>query len=316
VYEYADKLLRVGSGCVCRENPMNRGHNKFLWIGTAILLMLSGCASTPVGTEQSETRNAGVETSAVTPHYVKEPPAGQPKPKSAPVTMRRVVTEKELRKLAAKDPDLDFNRCVEILSRLNKKDKEYIRRDMKQKRPLIAPRNFTAFKDWSPLPVNITGAKKFPKFILVVKNIHFLGWYQNGRLIGDTYICIGKMNNWTKKGMYRVNEKDSSHMSTYPNAFGEPALMPDALHIYERVWIHAGDVVGPNCSHGCINVPIVDSVRLYDWADVGTVVLITESLKDLARDIKSTPIDIRPQKTPSMKEKGRARDFGLNAEIS
>ena len=46
-------------------------------------------------------------------------------------TVRRVITEKEVRKLQQKDPDLEFYRCIEILCRINKKDKEYIREDMK-----------------------------------------------------------------------------------------------------------------------------------------------------------------------------------------
>jgi len=97
-------------------------------------------------------------------------------------------------------------------------------------------------------------------------------------------------------------------MSTYPNAYGESAIMPDALHIYERVWIHTGDVIGPNCSHGCINVPIAYSEKLYDWADVGTAVLITESLKDLARDVKIAPLDKPPQQTTKMKAKGKVEE--------
>jgi hypothetical protein len=108
--------------------------------------------------------------------------------------------------------------------------------------------------------------------------------------------------------MYRVQEKDLNHMSTYPNAYGESAIMPSALHIYERVWIHTGDVIGPNCSHGCINVPIAYSEKLYDWAEVGTAVLITESLKDLGRDMKTTHLEKPPQKTSSVKEKGRAEE--------
>jgi hypothetical protein len=93
-------------------------------------------------------------------------------------------------------------------------------------------------------------------------------------------------------------------MSTYPNAFGDPSFMPWALHVYDRVWIHAGDVIGPNCSHGCINVPIGHADKLFDWADVGTAVVITQSLRDLGRDIKSNNIVDSPVKTPQAKEQG------------
>ncbi len=263
--------------------------NPCLCIGTIALLLMYGCTTEPAGMQQGEFTPDQSETAPIT----RQPDIATSAPKPAVkhsgkelATVRRAITEKELRKLVEKNPNLDFYGCIEILCRLNKKDKEYIRQDMKRKRRLIVPKNFSAYKDWSPLPGNIAGARRYSKFILVVKDINFLGWYQNGALVGNTYICTGKMKAWTKKGMYRVQGKDPSHMSTYPNAYGEPASMPDALHIYDRVWIHTGDVIGPNCSHGCINVPIAYSEKLYDWANVGTAVLITESLKDLGRDIK------------------------------
>ncbi|MEM5786636.1 MAG: L,D-transpeptidase [Syntrophobacteraceae bacterium] len=213
--------------------------------------------------------------------------ASPPKTRKELGLVHRVVTEKELKAYEHRDPDLHFNRCIEILCRLNGKDKEYIRDDIKRKRALTIPRNFAAYKDWSPLPATITGTEKIPKFVLIVKDICFLGWYEKGRLVGDTYVCIGKMNTWTKRGMYRVKEKDPDHMSHYPNAYGEPARMPFAMRVYDRVWIHAGDVVGRNCSRGCINVPLFTSNKLYTWTQIGTPVLITESLKDLGRDVKS-----------------------------
>jgi lipoprotein-anchoring transpeptidase ErfK/SrfK len=288
---------------------MLRGLNPGLWISLIVLLLICGCAKAPVNTEQFDPIND--EAQAV--------PVAEPTPEAhsfpkAPVkpagkdlsTLRRVITDKAVRKLQQKDPDLEFDRCIEILCRLNNKDQEYIREDMKLMRPLTVPKNFSSYKDWSPLPGNIAGAGKVPKLILLVKNIHFLGWYQNGRLVDDTYVCTGKMNTWTKRGLYKVKAKDPNHMSTYPNAYGYPAFMPNALHIYDRVWIHTGDVIGPNCSHGCINVPIYPAEKLYNWTDVGTAVLITESLTDLGRDIKTARLDkLNPQKAPPLKEKGK-----------
>ena len=286
---------------------MVKGLNPGLLISLVLLLLISGCATAPVDTEQLESINDEAQTAPVAEQPVKAPSPAKATvkpPAKEFATVRRVITEKEVRKLQQKDPDLEFYRCIEILCRINKKDKEYIREDMKQKRPLSVPKNFSSYKDWSPLPEKIAGAGKFPKFILVVKDIPFLGWYQNGKLVGDTYVGIGRMNTWTKRGLYRVKAKDPWHMSTYPNAYGNPSIMPNALHIYERVWIHTGDVIGPNCSHGCINVPIAPAERLYSWADVGTAVLITQSLKDLGRDIKTAPMEKQPQKAPSAKEKG------------
>jgi lipoprotein-anchoring transpeptidase ErfK/SrfK len=271
---------------------MFRRANWGLWAGAVVLLSIVGCATAPLDQGQPDIAPDELGVPAVVeaaPAPPSKAPTRQAKtPAKDLSTVRRAITEKELRQLEKKDPALEFYRCLEILCRLNRKDKEYIREDMKLKRPITVPKNFSSYKDWSPLPSDIAGAGKSRKLILVVKDIHFLGWYQYGKRIGDTYVCTGKMSNWTKGGMYRVQGKDPTHMSTYPNAYGEAAYMPDALHVYDRVWIHAGDVTGPNCSHGCINVPIAYSGKLYDWAEVGTSVLITESLKDLSRDMKKS----------------------------
>jgi len=118
-----------------------------------------------------------------------------------------------------------------------------------------------------------------PRFILIVKDLPHLGWYERGRLVGDTYVCVGKVDDTTREGLYTVKEKDLHHVSrSYPNAFGEPAPMPWALRIYGTVWIHAGDIMSGHCSHGCINLPIFPAMKLFDWATPGTPVLIVDSL--------------------------------------
>jgi lipoprotein-anchoring transpeptidase ErfK/SrfK len=290
--------------------------NPGLLISLFVVLFASGCAQTPVNIDQQEFQ-PGEEEAAHSPQpgfKASQPQKVQARPTAKDLaTVHRVVTEKELRQLGDKDPDLEFYHSLEILCRLNKKDKEYIREDMKHKRPITIPKNFSAYKHWSPLPESLTGVGKFPKLILVVKDIPFLGWYKNGKLVADTYICIGKMNTWTKRGIYRVNEKDPRHMSTYPNAYGYPSFMPWALHVYDRVWIHAGDVIGANCSHGCINVPIDHADTLYNWADIGTAVVITESLKDLGRDIKTAQRVNQPPKAPASVDRVK-EDKKLNSE--
>ncbi len=288
---------------------MLRRLNPGLWVSLFALLLICGCAKATANTEQLEPISDEVKVAPLA-----EPTPQAQSSENAPLkpaakdlaTLSRTITDKQVRWLQQKDPDLEFYHCIEILCRLNNKDKEYILEDMKLRRPLTVPRNFSSYKDWSPLPANIADARRFPKLILLVKDIHFLGWYQNGKLVEDTYVCIGKMNTWTKRGLYRVQVKDPTHMSTYPNAYGYPAFMPNALHIYDRVWIHTGDVTGPNCSHGCINVPMDPADNLYHWTNVGTAVLITESLKDLGRDIKTARLDrVNPQKAPPVKEKGK-----------
>ena len=199
---------------------------------------------------------------------------------------KRAVTPAQLQQLTERNPNLTPTACMEILARLNHKDRLYIRRDIKKGRALKVPNDFVAYLGWTPLPSRLERAAAVPEFILVVKDIGFLGWYANGRLRGDSFICIGRRSKWTRAGLYRVLGKDIDHVSSsYNDAQGHPALMPFGLRIYGTVWIHGGDITRRTCSHGCINLPLDAAQKLYAWADPGTMVLIVESLQSLDRAI-------------------------------
>jgi hypothetical protein len=202
----------------------------------------------------------------------------------------RSLGHQELEELAERDPDLSPRACLEILARLNQKGRSYIQEDIGQRKVLKVPNDFRAYLTWSPMPRRLTQVSGHSKFILVAKDLPFLGWYERGVLAGDAHVCIGKKPAWTKSGLYRVKEKDPDHVSgSYRNAFGGPALMPYAMRIYERVWIHGGDITGGYCSHGCINLPLDEAEKLFQWADQGTPVLIVESLENLDQALKRHP---------------------------
>lgn len=194
----------------------------------------------------------------------------------------RPITLDETYELNRKDPDVTPSDAWEILARLNVRARYYVIDDIKAGHPLKVPKDFSAYKDWTPLPKRIPELAGLSKFILIVKDVPFLGWYQNGKLLGDTFICIGRNQGWTRAGLYRVENKDADHISrSYPNAFGQPAPMPWALRIYETVWIHAGDITEGYCSHGCINLPLKTAQWLFNWADAGTAVMVLNSMDDL-----------------------------------
>lgn len=201
----------------------------------------------------------------------------------------RAVTHEELEGWSDRDPELTPVRCREILSRLNIKASYLITEDMDRGRTLKVPNDFRAYRDWTPMPRSVPGLSRFPKAIVITKDISFIGWYARGALVGDAFICVGKSGDETRSGSYRVLEKDPDHYSrSYPNAYGEPAWMPWALRIYERVWIHAGDITGPYCSPGCVILPMKPAEDLFRWADPGTPVLVLDSLKDLDGALKRT----------------------------
>jgi len=194
----------------------------------------------------------------------------------------RTFGPEELKELTDRDLDLNPRLCLKILARLNLKDRVYIQEDMKKQKALKVPNDFRAYLTWTPMPRHIPQLTGEPKFILMAKDIPFLGWYERGRLVGDSYVCIGKKPEWTKAGLFKVREKVEDQISSsYRNAYGSPALMPYAMRIYGLVWIHGGDITGGYCSHGCVNLPLDEAVALFKWADKGTHVLILESLGDL-----------------------------------
>jgi len=196
----------------------------------------------------------------------------------------RVITEDELLNLERSNPALDINTCREILSRLNAKESFYIRDDLRQGHKLKVPNDFSAYKEWTPLPVQLPARLRFDRFILIVKDIPFLGWYESGVLVNDSQACIGNSGQDTRAGFYHVEEKDAEHVSrSYPNDFGNPAWMPFSLRIYETVYIHAGNVFGARCSHGCVILPVERAEMLFRWAEPKTVVLVLESLCDLEK---------------------------------
>jgi hypothetical protein len=194
----------------------------------------------------------------------------------------RVVAEDELKRLNHADPELSYSTSKQILARLNVRAPYYIEEDIKHGRPLKVPNDFGYYKNWTPLPLDIPEFYELPKLILVVKDIPFLGWYEYGRLVGDSHACIGKSEGWTRAGIFNVKEKDIDHVSaSYTNADGMPSPMPWALRIYGHIWIHAGDIEGGYCSRGCINLPMVPAQELYGWADLETVVVVVNTLADL-----------------------------------
>jgi hypothetical protein len=197
---------------------------------------------------------------------------------------KRVITEREINSLSRRDPDLSPSEARKILARLNIRAPYYIEEDILKGRPMKVPNNFSAYKHWSPLPRRLPEIAHIPKFILIMKDSPYVGWYEKGMLVGDTHACIGRASEWTKAGVYRVLDKDVNKFSrSYSNAYGDPAPMPWALRIYGLVWIHAGDITDGNCSRGCINLPMFPAMTLYEWAPKGTPVLVAESMHDLHR---------------------------------
>jgi hypothetical protein len=220
----------------------------------------------------------------------------------------RVITEDELADLYLNDPQLTPEEVKRILSRLNIRDRYLIGEDIRRNRPMKVPDDFRFFRDWSPLPARKTELTRWPKSILVVKDLFYLGWYEQGRQIGNTLACLGVRGQETQTGVFPVLEKDPDHYSrSYKNGYGQAAWMPWALRIYEAVWIHAGDITDKLCSHGCVTLPLEEAESLFLWVDVGTPVIIVESLEAVPSVLKSATDGQRAHRHHPPVPKGASR---------
>ncbi len=250
------------------------------WGMACLFSLICGCSTRVTHAPPYPTApmdSPGPSLTSVPPHApsepVRHPDAGW---------TERVITEDELADLYLKDPQLTPEEVKRILARLNIREPCHIGEDIRQHRPMKVPNDFRSYRNWSPLPKSKAELKRWPKSILVVKNLFYLGWYEHGQLAGSTMACLGMSGQETQAGVFPVLEKDSNHYSrSYNNSYGQAAWMPWALRIYEAVWIHAGDVTSKLCSHGCVTLPLDEAESLFQWADAGTPVIIVESLEDL-----------------------------------
>lgn len=256
----------------------------YRWIPLAMAGVLAlGCAAEQVQLPRAEVKPAPVVTRADAGERTEAALPGSGAILDRGVTVR-TITDEELWRISETDPDLSPVLCRQILARLNIRASYHISEDISRRRPLKVPNNFSAYKDWTPLPAFLPQASGAGKIILVVKDIFFLGWYERGKLVGDTHICLGNSEEPTEAGVYRVQEKDAEHISrSYTNDFGRPAWMPWSMKIYGNVYIHAGDITSEYCSHGCVTLPMAKAEDLFKWTDPGTLVIIVESMGDLGK---------------------------------
>jgi len=132
-------------------------------------------------------------------------------------------------------------------------------------------------------PIPTLGQAITGKLIKVVIHEQRVYAYQGSTLVYSFVASTGANNN-TRTGTYHVLDK-------IPNAYDPDRnfWMPDWLGIYyvgdledgfhslpllsngQRLW---GDQIGTPVTDGCVVLGITDSLKLYNWADVGTTVQI------------------------------------------
>lgn len=95
--------------------------------------------------------------------------------------------------------------------------------------------------------------------------------FRDGYEIGAAVIIYGADDKPTPTGTYPISQKKRHHIS---NLYGAP--MPYMLRLTnDGVAIHASDVQWGNATHGCIGLPPEFAALVFDQAQLGTRVIVT-----------------------------------------
>ena len=126
----------------------------------------------------------------------------------------------------------------------------------------------------------VTGAAKARKAIVVSISHQMLWAYKGGEVVLSSYVSTGRAGFDTPFGSYAVLTKLPSQTmegvigGEYYNVPDVPSVLyfTDSGHALHGTYWHNN--FGMPMSHGCVNLPLDVAAWLYDWAPLGTRVLI------------------------------------------
>jgi len=98
-----------------------------------------------------------------------------------------------------------------------------------------------------------------------------LSVFRDGYEIGTAVILYGADDKPTPLGVFKVTQKDATHVS---NLYDAP--MPFMLRLTnDGVSIHGADVVRDRATHGCVGVPTAFAKKLFGVVKLGDRVIVT-----------------------------------------
>ena len=120
------------------------------------------------------------------------------------------------------------------------------------------------------------------KYIEVDLSSQILKYFENGYKIDEYYISSGVWRHPTPTGEFKVQHKLLKTRMTWvygpdnPDNYDLPDV-PHVLSFYGPFTIHGAywhHNFGHRMSHGCVNEPLKKAAQLYQWASIGTPVII------------------------------------------
>jgi lipoprotein-anchoring transpeptidase ErfK/SrfK len=130
------------------------------------------------------------------------------------------------------------------------------------------------------LAASATGSAKAQKTIVVSISQQMLWAYKGDRVVLNTYVSTGRTGFDTPVGSFAVLTKLPSQTmegvigGEYYNVPDVPWVLyfTNSGHALHGTYWHNN--FGTPMSHGCVNLPLDVAAWLYDWAPIGTRVLI------------------------------------------
>jgi len=181
------------------------------------------------------------------------------------------LAKKNMRDWINKGEANSVEKIVVFIEKINRAERSFFRKN----KTLLLPVNLTTVYSYKPLEEK---QKKFSynKLIFVDLSKQCFGAYENGRLVNWGPISSGKGGHKTKPGDFQVNFKHLNHFSSIYRC-----KMNFALNINGNIFLHQGILPGWADSHGCVRLLKIDAKYLYNWAEIGTKVVLVDGKKEL-----------------------------------
>ncbi|MBX3063271.1 MAG: LysM peptidoglycan-binding domain-containing protein [Anaerolineae bacterium] len=138
---------------------------------------------------------------------------------------------------------------------------------------LIIPDASVAAADYVPAPP--TAPSSNGKLILVVLSEQRVYAYENGELLRNVLVSTGLPGTPTVVGEYNIYVKYQAQLMTGPGYY--LPNVPYVMYFYRGYGLHGTywhNNFGHPMSHGCVNLPTPEAEWFYNWAPVGTRVLV------------------------------------------
>ena len=155
---------------------------------------------------------------------------------------------------------------VQILEKLNRRDREHLLRAEPRVPGLVVPDQW--IEDalaYSPMPLAYEWAEPYPKAIVVHQPLQVFGAYEYGELVRWGPVSTGRKETPTPEGSYNLTWRAKGRRSTDNAAWFLPWYFN--FHNERGVSFHQFDLPGYAASHACVRLLERDAIWLYGWGE-------------------------------------------------